>query len=419
MWQAFEGGQIWGGLTDFTGMHPPLWHLLHSFLEWAAPIPMLLIGTSLIFSIGAAWIASRLGWMVGLLVATSPLQLAYAAELNNYPAYALCAAWLWWSHQQAQSDGKSHHLVIATAVGVWVHLLLGAIGLLLAASLSRTVFFRVTRWLSFALLPLLPGLLELFQSGQAMSQPPFKPTLVASEYAGRFGLLSLFLLVPAWKGLRSSPHLAKAFLSVVTLILGLQVAGFAAPHQFPYWLALSVPFALLVQRGATTPLLRILVWSIAALQAISIARLNMSQVAEMGEDLQRTRGIDIALQEAQPGDGIYLLRKRMLPDDDKRGFSSQLARISPWNSLPRTRPYNFPYVDHRHGQPRDLNGVAVYVNDNPREVIQEAIAAHGTLFLVVSGHHGNRRFAAELTQWVHAEPEEIGEDSLYRLQSGN
>ena len=117
MWQAFEAGHFWTGLTDFTGLHPPLWHLFHNLVEWVAPVPMLLIGSSLACSVGAVWIAKRLGWMVGLLVATSPLQLAYAAELNNYPSMALCSAWMWWAHQEAEKNGDTRHLAAATAVG--------------------------------------------------------------------------------------------------------------------------------------------------------------------------------------------------------------------------------------------------------------------------------------------------------------
>ena len=417
MWQAFSQGDYWTGLTDFTGLHPPAWHLIHNAVEWLAPIPMLLIGLSLACSIAAVEFARRLGWMAGLLVATSPLQLAYAAELNNYPAYAMCSAWLWWAHQQTLRDPSSRLLILATAASAWVHLLLGAIGLILAATVSRRLLLKTTCWLALVLAPLLPGLVELLTSDSTSSQPPFKPMLIAAEYSERFGLMSLFLLIPAWRGRKASPALTRAFLGVLVLIFGLQLGRIAAPHQFPYWLALSVPFALLVQHGAKTPVLRILVWFIAALHAISVARLNMSQVSAINTDLAQTRGIDVALAEAKPGDAIYLLRKRSLPDDDKRSYSAQLTRISPWKRLPRIRPYEFPYVDHRHGQPRDHQGVAIYVNDNPREVIQQAIAAHPTLFLVVSNPTRSQHFESELRQWVSASSEPVGPDRLYRLQS--
>ena len=165
MWQAFSQGHYWAGLTDFTGLHPPLWHLAHNLIEWLAPIPMLLIGLSLICSIATVEIARRLGWVVGLLVATSPLQLAYAAELNNYPAFALCAAWLWWAHQRAETTPSSRALMIATAVGAWLHLLLAGIGLILAATVSRRMLLRTVGCLVLAMLPLAPNILEVLTSG--------------------------------------------------------------------------------------------------------------------------------------------------------------------------------------------------------------------------------------------------------------
>ncbi|MEC7240446.1 MAG: hypothetical protein VXW32_04355 [Myxococcota bacterium] len=416
MWQAFAQGHYWSGLTDFTGLHPPAWYLVHNLIEWLAPVPMLLIGLSLLCSIATVEFARRLGWMTGLLVATSPLQLAYAAELNNYPAFALCSAWLWWAHQRALNGLSSRALIVATVVGAWVHLLLAGVGLILASTVSRKLLLKTAGWLALFLLPLLPGIVELLTLGSAGNQPPFKPNLIFSQYVDRFGWLALVLLIPAWKGRKACRPLTVAFVALTLLILALQLARVAAPHQFPYWLALSLPFALLVQHGARTPQLRILVWFIAALQAIGVARLNMSQVSAINADLGQTRGIDVALQEAKPGDAIYLLRKRTLPDDDKRSYSPQLTRISPWRRLPRVRPYEFPYVDHRHGQPRDHRGTAIYVNDNPREVLQQAIEAHPNLFLVVSNPTRSRRFEQELLQWVSGPPEAVGPDLLYRLQ---
>ena len=90
-------------------------------------------------------------------------------------------------------------------------------------------------WLGLALLPLLPGLVELLSDGEASRQPPFKPSLVTAQYIERFGLLSMVLLIPAWRGRRASLPLTRAFLGIFGLILGLQLARIAAPHQFPYW----------------------------------------------------------------------------------------------------------------------------------------------------------------------------------------
>lgn len=421
MSQAFEQGQYWQGLTHFSGLHPPGWGLFHNFMEWALPVPMLLLLASVACSLGAVLLAGRLGWRVGFLVATSPLQIAYAAELNNYPAMALCMAWIWWAREQAeQSDSPGWHLAIATAIGAWVHLLVGLFGLIAAWGLGRRhrwpTTFRVAGVLALAMLPLLPNILGLLGAESTFSQPPYKAGLVFSDFTDRFGWLGFLLLIPAGVGAKIRPQLAKTLGACVALILGLQLAGIAAPHQFPYFLALSVPFALLVQAGAQGPLLKALVLGVITLQTVSLTRMSLAQVQAIGEDQTLHRGLDLALQEAQAGDAIYLLRKRGRPDDDKRGFSGQLARISPWNRLPRVRPYDFPWVDHRHGQPRGLGDLTIYVNDHPRKTILQAVQAHKRLFLVVSDAKGDPRFGAELSELVGAEPEGVGADTLYRLR---
>jgi hypothetical protein len=416
MTQAFEQGQYWQGLTHFSGLHPPGWGLFHNGLEWVLPIPMLLILASVACSIGAVFIAGRLGWMVGFLVATSPLQIAYAAELNNYPAMALCMAWLWWAREQAEESGTlGWSLAIATAVGAWIHLLVGLFGLIVAAGLGRRHFFRVSGVLALALAPLMPTILDLLQTENTFSQPPYKVGLVFSDFTDRFGWLGFLLLIPAGFGIKKRPKLAQTLGACLALILGLQLAGIGAPHQFPYFLALSVPFALLVQAGAHGPT-KALVLGVLALHTISLSRISLAQVNALSQDQTVSRGIDLALEEAQAGEAIYLLYKRRRPDDDKRGFSGQLTRISPWNRLPRAQPYAFPKVDPRHGQPRMLKDRVIYVNDHPRETILEAIQAHKRLFLVVSGQRGDPRFGAELSKLVGAQPERVGPDTVYRLQ---
>lgn len=416
MTQAFEQGQFWQGLTHFSGLHPPGWGLFHNLMEWTLPIPMLLMLSSIVCSIGAVYLAGRLGWMVGFLVATSPLQIAYAAELNNYPAMAFCMAWLWWAREKAENDNVvGWHLAMATAIGAWIHLLVGLFGLILAFGLGRRHFQRVSVVLALALLPLAPDLFDLLSAESTFSQPPYKPSLVFSDFTARFGWLGLALLFPAFLGAKKRPQLAKSLILCVILILVLQIGGIAAPHQFPYFLALSLPFALLIQAGSQGPLLRTAIIGVITLHAISLSRISMAQVSALAEDRATTRAIDVALTEAKSGDAIYLLRKRQRPDDDKGGFSGQLTRISPWKQLPRAQPYGFPLVDYRHGQPRKFGDLVVYVNDHPRATLLAAMAAHPQLFLVVSDHRGDPRFGEELSELLGAQPETVGPDTLYRL----
>ena len=78
-------------MLSFTGLHPPLWYLGHAISEIVLPIPVLGLACSALFSLGAVYLF-RDRPLVALLLATSPIQLAYAAELNNYPMTAMIVA---------------------------------------------------------------------------------------------------------------------------------------------------------------------------------------------------------------------------------------------------------------------------------------------------------------------------------------
>jgi len=426
MAQAFEQGRLLDGLTTFTGLHPPGWHLFHNLVEVSIGVPMVVLLSSVACSVAAVWIAGRMGMLVGLLVATSPIQVAYAAELNNYPAMTLCIAWIWLARERTEERGGGWALAIATVVGAWIHLLAGLIGLIAATTLGRRQFQRVSGVLVLGLLPLVPSMLELLGQSSSFSQPPYKVDLVLPDFGARFGWLSLVLWIPALLGAKRRPQIAWGLGLSVGLILGLQLAGMAAPHQFPYFLALTVPFALLVQAGAKAPWLRLLVLGVILVHGISLMRINGVQLGDLDTDLERTRAIDVALSESQAGDAIYLLRKRNRPDDDKRGISGQLWRISPWKQLQRTRPYDFPYVDHRHGQPRKMGKRTIYVNDHARAPLIDAIRAHRRLYLIVSEHRGDPRYNANLVEMLRgtpllqvSAPERHGQDHLYRLSAEN
>jgi len=422
MAQAFEQGRIFDGLTAFTGLHPPGWHLFHNLVEVTFGIPMVLLLSSVACSVAAVWVAGRMGLLVGLLVATSPIQVAYAAELNNYPAMALCIAWVWLARERTEEQGGGWSLAIATAVGAWIHILVGLIGLIAATTIGRDQFKKVSGILLLGMLPLVPSILELLSQPASFSQPPYKAELILPDFGERFGWLGLLLWIPAFLGARRRPQIAWGLGWSCALILGLQLSGLAAPHQFPYLLALTVPFALLVQAGAQAPGLRMFVFGVILLHGLSLMRIHWVQLGDLDADLDRTRAIDVALKEAREGDAIYLLRKRDRPDDDKRGISGQLWRISPWKRLERTRPYDFPYVDHRHGQPRTMDQRVIYVNDHARAPLIDAIRSHRRLFLIVSEHRGDPRYNANLVEMLQATPdlqvsapERHGQDHLYRL----
>jgi hypothetical protein len=106
-------------------------------------------------------------------------------------------------------------------------------------------------------------------------------------------------------------------------------------------------------------------------------------------------------------------------DDDKTASSAVLWRISPWRALPRVRPYRvdghpLDHGDHRHGQPRLVDGRVVYVHDWPRPTLERAAAAHERLWVVVYDAGQRAEYTTELAERLGARTERVGEDWLLR-----
>ncbi|MEE2751472.1 MAG: hypothetical protein VX519_08570 [Myxococcota bacterium] len=415
-WEALTSGRLLEALTTFSGLHPPLFPLLHSAQELALPIPGLVLLASACASIGAVVIAYRLHPIAWVLVATSPLQVAYAAEANNYPLATLAIAIIFLAHERVKSGGSPLWLGAAALLGFWTHLLAGWVGLVAASSLGKRTSAWVLGVLVLGTSVLWEPTLALITEPGTWRQPPVRPWLMAKEYLVRFGPGALLLAPLALRGARTHKDIAWIWASTLMLIWVLQAAGIAAPHQFPYYLALGVPWAMLVAAGAQSKRAHQSIAAIVTLHTLWLLWLHGSTALGMLQDSGQTRAIDVALQEAKAGDGLYLLAPPLVEDDDKSAHSEVLQRISPWQPLPTAHPSPFDYLDHRHGQPRDLHGITVYVNDHPRDVLNLAISAHGTLFLVVYDHREDPRYTTELTERIGSSPERIEEDLIWRLQ---
>ncbi len=414
--EALQSGELGAALTTFAGLHPPLYPLLHSLLSWAWPAPILWLLLSVACSTAAVAFTLRAGWLAALLVACGAVQLAYAAEVNNYPLTAAVVAATWWARDRVAGGRPWWELALVGAVAVWTHGLAGWVAAVAALTLGPAVALRVGAVMALAVAPLAPTLLDLATEPGTFRQPPLKLAEVLGELVARFGAWWVLLLPLAAQGARRRPALAVGLVATEGFVLALQLAGVAAPHQFPYHLAAGVPLAWLVAAGvasaARSRLAQGVALAVCALQALGSAWLDTRALVAVASD--PPRGVDLALAEARPGDAVILLTPPRTPDDDKRGTSSVLWRLPPWSALPPVQPYDLVYDDHRHGQPRDHRGIAVYLHEDPRDALDQAIAAHPRTWVVSYGHRGDPRYTRQLvTRW--GEGTERGGDILWRL----
>ena len=116
---AMADGHPTALIGHWIGLHPPLWGVIHAAFELVAPVPWVWMGFSAVCSVGAVWVVGRhAGWVAGLVLATAPVHLLDAAEVNNYPMAALAMALL-----IATARGPWLGLAAAAVFAAWAHLL--------------------------------------------------------------------------------------------------------------------------------------------------------------------------------------------------------------------------------------------------------------------------------------------------------
>ena len=414
---ALQDGRWSDALTGFAGPHPPLYPLLHSLLSWIWPAPILWLLLSVAASTGAVALTLRGGRLAALLLACGTLQLAYAAEVNNYPLTVLVVAAAWWARDRVAQGRPWWELGAVGAVAVWTHGLAGWVAAVAALTLGPGIALRVGATMALAVAPLAPSVWELATEPGTYRQPPVKLAPITADISARFGGWWLLLLPFAALGARQRPALAFGLLATEGFVVGLQLLGVAAPHQFPYHLAAGVPLAWLVGAGIERmgrhrpAAVAVVSWVLLAQGGTSLWR-DLQALWTIAQD--PPRAIDRALEEARPGEAIVLLTPPRTPDDDKRASSPVLWRLPPWKSLPQVQPYAFDPADHRHGQPRGADGVAIYLHEQVRPTLDKVLAAHPKTWIVVYDHRGDPRYTRELDQrWEEAEV--LGPDRLHRL----
>ncbi len=370
--------QAWGDpglmLDSWVGLHPPLYGLIHAAIEHAAPIPLLFLG----FSALCSWLAvlfvyraARLlgGWLAGLcalaLAAGAPVALHYAAELNNYPLLlALVAALLWaWARYRVGLGGWLGLALLGVAAG-WTHLLGGVVAGLFALAVlvrHRSDGLKILAVLALGCSPVVAGALQLAGAEGTFGQPELHLDLSLQDWRRRFGWLCLPAGLLALPALRRAPALGLVWLGLAGSIVAMVLWGVAAPHQFPYW-SLLMPMGLVAAGFATS---RVPGWwwgalGLAALQLWLGGQTVQRDLLRCWRDQHRPRAIDRALEQARPGDALWLVSPALEPDDDKRAISPSVWRLRPWRPMPMVEPFPMEYTDYRYGQPRLYQGITVY-----------------------------------------------------------
>ncbi|MEY3211615.1 MAG: hypothetical protein RIT28_2096 [Pseudomonadota bacterium] len=406
---ALDAGRVGEALTTFTGLHPPLWFVLHALSERYAPVPLLWLGASALASALAVFALRR--WPVAAAAAaTSAVQLPYAAEVNNYPLLACFVATLWALRERAASGDSAWALPVVAALAGWTHGLGGFVAGVVALSLIKARP-KLAAWtllsLVLAVTPLLPGLWAIGADPGSRMQPPLKPALMLQDAWTRFGPWPLLWLPLGLLGARRAPALFIGWLVTLAFVLGLQAAHVAAPHQLPYALALTAPWALLVHHGATSTWARRLALGLALTQGLAQLPAERSRLAALLD--AAPRGVDHALSAARPEDRILLLRPAPVNDDDKRRISPTLWRLPPWTPMPRVRHPDAALDDFRYGQPRRVNGRVIFVLDEPRGTI-EALLVDAPTWIVVYDHGGDPRYGAALEARLGRRAVHVGDD---------
>lgn len=419
-----EAGAVWALPSQFTGLHPPAWPLLHALAEVLGAPPLVWLLMSIGFSLGAVGVVARRSPVSGMILATAPVAVHYSAEVNQYPLLIFALAMVW-------AGPHPRWVRAASVLAAWTHAL-GGISALTRAVVQRDK--RALGWLVVAVLPLLPTIGRLLHTDATFRQPDLRPDLMFADLVGRFGVLGVFVFGLATFGMRRMPSLAAGValpLAAIAVLVGLHIA---APHQFPYLLVPLVPVALAT--ATLTGKWRTLALVLAVAQGAWQLTYDAQRVRTILEDnRQHARAIDVAIPRLTTpwsctdipspdcaGDALVLLRLPGQNDDDKTRFSPELWRIRPWWRASRVLPPTpsgdaFDWSDHRNGQPRLVSfphgQFVVYVHDQVRPSLRTLGALHPNVWLVVSVPTPS--LEAEVAALLNGPATPIGPDLLGHL----
>lgn len=423
---ALGRGQLLRAATTWVGLHPPLHPLLLGLSELVAPVPLLWLGGSAALSLLAVALVGREGGpLAAAVLATSPLQLADAAEVNNYPLATFSLALV-----LAAARGPWPALALAATLACWSHVLAGAgaAGVVLWRAAQAGPPDERGRLLLASALGAAPvvvgGLRRALEPGTFTQQAGAWQDWLGMA-AGAVGLEGLLLAPLVALGLlwRRGPALA-AFLPVA-LVLGLALlTGAAAPHQRPYLgllgpaaaVAVGAAVGRLPGRGARLAFAVVVLLLCGGRAARGLPD-QLAALRSIQADLHRERALDRALARSVPGDSLWVVVPALQPDDDKSATGPLMWRLPPWTPMPIARPVAFEYGDYRYGQPRDFRGRTIHTSTELSEVALDHVAsaalARGRLFVVLADHGPAAGLRARVERALRPygpQVEEVGED---------
>ena len=424
---ALRDGRPLDALSLWMGLHPPLWPALHAVAELALPVPAVWLLAGALASAGAAaLVAARFGWGPGLLLATSPVAVDYAAEVNNYPWAALAVAAVLLPQPTVGAGlrgvvaGWVHLLGAAAAAGAWVE---GALRARLRGGGPA---------LSVGLLggaPIAAGVVARARDGGTFAQPAGGLDAWLAQLGEVYGVVVYALPALAGIGL-GAPGTGAA----LGLLGGLGVAlgmGAAAPHQLPYASLAVVPLAALAS-GAAQRLGRLGAAAVAAVVLLQ-AGVSAARLFEAADELARGRSVVRAADEARarsaPGDLIWLVAPALRPDDDKQAVSASLWAFSPLAWMPARPSTPQDPLDPRFGHPRAWRGRVLHTSVELDDAIVDAVLAArpagARAFFVLAEHAPaaglDARVRRALQPWA-GEPERwpapggLGDDLLFVVE---
>jgi hypothetical protein len=360
---AAARGDLRGVLGTFTGLHPPLYSALFGLVDalWGAPAGWLALSVAL--SAGAVAIVGRTyGPAAAAVVAADPLQLAYAAEINNYPLLVFAAAACLWARERAARGLGAGWLMAAGVLAGWSHLLGGVFGGLCALSLLRReprAALAVLGAMAAGCAPVVVRALSLAGAEGTYGQAGLDWAALGQGLGDKVGWWGAAWALALLAG-RRRPGVAFVGAGVTGAILAMMALGVAAPHQQPYWLLVGPPAAALLAAWAPAG------WAASAAGLAFALPGELERLERLRADRGRPRGIDYALAQAAPGDALWLLAPALKPDDDKTDSSDVLWRFSTLAPAPPWRgpggEIAFEYTDYGFGQPRWLGGRVVHTS---------------------------------------------------------
>ena len=403
--EALAAGKPAEALASWVGLHPPLYALWMGIWDGLWPAPALWMLSSVLCSVLAVWVVGRVqGALAALVLATAPLQLADAAEVNNYPLAILGSALL-----VAGARAPLGWFLLGVAVAGWGHVL----GLVAAGGVTAWRLWSPVRpgerWAvaggsALIAAPLVAGVLRLSARSSTFSQPALDLSAWGELVVQATGWEGMVLGLLVLGGLLIRPGVHTVVWGALALAYGVALAaGAAAPHQRPYLGLFGPPAAVAVAVWVQQLSLRLpgsgRVWMVGVVACclLRFGRTSVSEWRRVGDiyaDQQQERGVDHALASTGPGDVLWLVAPALRADDDKSDHSSVLWRFPPWEAMSRS-PLSHPAyaaTDWLWGQPRRMRGRQVHTStelDSGRfdAVVAEA-RANGQSVAVVLYDHG-------------------------------